>query len=171
MRRRCIPSRRSRSLHGSRARADDDDAEVNLERAIAALMIREVRMSNSSCERWFAINCAMRCGAVGSQRTLFFALLSDGLLRFSGSDAKAILSLTTVVLIVIPLVTLVLSTIYVYNAREFTEAVTRPTDSAIVAVRGAVSRAHAASGRWMKPWQACHCRFSSAGTAIQRARC
>jgi Cu-processing system permease protein len=52
---------------------------------------------------------------------LFFALLSDGLLRFAGSDAKAILSLTTVVLIVIPLVTLVLSTIYVYNAREFTE--------------------------------------------------
>lgn len=52
---------------------------------------------------------------------LFFALLSDGLLRFSGSDAKAILSLTTVVLIVIPLVTLVLSTIYVYNSREFTE--------------------------------------------------
>lgn len=52
---------------------------------------------------------------------LFFALLTDGVLRFSGSDAKAILSLTTVVLIVIPLVTLVLSTIFVYNAREFTE--------------------------------------------------
>jgi Cu-processing system permease protein len=53
--------------------------------------------------------------------TLFFTLLAEGLIRFSGSDAKAILSLTTVVLIVIPLVTLVLSTIYVYNAREFTE--------------------------------------------------
>ena len=53
--------------------------------------------------------------------TLFFVLLSEGLIRFSGSDAKAILSLTTVVLIVIPLVTLVLSTMYVYNAREFTE--------------------------------------------------
>lgn len=52
---------------------------------------------------------------------LFFVLLTDGLLRFSGNDEKAILSLTTVVLIVIPLVTLVLSTIYVYNAREFTE--------------------------------------------------
>jgi len=52
---------------------------------------------------------------------LFFVLLTDGLLRFSGSDAKAILSLTTVVLIVIPLITLVLSTISVYNAREFTE--------------------------------------------------
>ncbi|HEV8497950.1 MAG TPA: ABC transporter permease subunit [Gemmatimonadaceae bacterium] len=52
---------------------------------------------------------------------LFFVLLSDGLLRFSGSDAKAVISLATVVLIVIPLVTLVLSTIYVYNAREFTE--------------------------------------------------
>jgi Cu-processing system permease protein len=53
--------------------------------------------------------------------TLFFTFLAEGLIRFSGSDAKAILSLTTVVLIVIPLVTLVLSTIYVYNAREFTE--------------------------------------------------
>jgi Cu-processing system permease protein len=53
--------------------------------------------------------------------TVFFALLAEGLIRFAGSDAKAILTLTTVVLIVIPLVTLVLSTIYVYNAREFTE--------------------------------------------------
>src|SRR5512133_1844056 len=36
--------------------------------------------------------------------SIFFLLLADGLLRFSGSDAKAILSLTTVILIAIPFV-------------------------------------------------------------------
>jgi Cu-processing system permease protein len=51
----------------------------------------------------------------------FFFLLTEALLRFSGGDAKAILSLATVTLMVIPLATLMLATIYVYNAREFTE--------------------------------------------------
>lgn len=53
--------------------------------------------------------------------TLFFLLATEGLLRFSGDGAKAVLSLSSAALIVVPLVTLVLSTIYVYNAREFTE--------------------------------------------------
>lgn len=53
--------------------------------------------------------------------TLFFLLATEGLLRFSGDGAKAVLSLSSATLIVVPLVTLVLSTIYVYNAREFTE--------------------------------------------------
>lgn len=53
--------------------------------------------------------------------TGFFFLLTEGLFRFSGGDAKAVLSLATATLMVIPLATLVLSTIYVYNAREFTE--------------------------------------------------
>lgn len=53
--------------------------------------------------------------------TLFFFAVAEGLIRFSGVDEKAILSLATVSLMVVPLVTLVLSTIYVYNAREFTE--------------------------------------------------
>ena len=51
----------------------------------------------------------------------FFFLLSEGLLRFSGDEAKAVLSLATASLMVIPLATLVLATIYVYTAREFTE--------------------------------------------------
>jgi Cu-processing system permease protein len=51
----------------------------------------------------------------------FFLLLTEGLLRFSGGDARAVLSLGTATLMVIPLATLILSTIYVYNAREFTE--------------------------------------------------
>jgi len=53
--------------------------------------------------------------------TLFFLAATEGLLRFSGDGAKAVLSLASATLIVVPLVTLVLSTIYVYNAREFTE--------------------------------------------------
>lgn len=51
----------------------------------------------------------------------FFLCVTEALLRFSGGDAAAVLSLGTTVLTVIPLATLVLSTIYVYNAREFTE--------------------------------------------------
>lgn len=51
----------------------------------------------------------------------FFLLLTEGLLRFTGGDAKTLLSLGSVSLMVIPLATLVLSTLYVYNAREFSE--------------------------------------------------
>jgi Cu-processing system permease protein len=52
---------------------------------------------------------------------LFFFVATEGLLRFAGGDAAAVLSLMNVVLFVIPLVTLVLGTVYLYNAREFTE--------------------------------------------------
>jgi Cu-processing system permease protein len=51
----------------------------------------------------------------------FFGALAEGLLRFSGGDARAVLSLGTAALMVIPLATLLLATIYVYDAREFTE--------------------------------------------------
>ena len=52
---------------------------------------------------------------------LFFLIASDGLLRFGGGDAKALLSLVNVVLFVIPLVSMVFGTVYVYDSREFTE--------------------------------------------------
>jgi Cu-processing system permease protein len=51
----------------------------------------------------------------------FFWIATEGLLRFAGGDARAILSLASVVLYVVPLVTLVFGTVYLYNAREFTE--------------------------------------------------
>jgi Cu-processing system permease protein len=51
----------------------------------------------------------------------FFLVATEGLMRFSGSDAKAVLSLMNVVLLLIPLVTIVFGTMYLYNAREFTE--------------------------------------------------
>jgi Cu-processing system permease protein len=53
--------------------------------------------------------------------TAFFLALTEALFRFSGGDAKAILSLATASFAVVPLGTLVLSTTYMYHAREFTE--------------------------------------------------
>ena len=52
---------------------------------------------------------------------VFFGLIADGLLRFSGDPAKAQLSLVTLVLFVVPLVVTVFGTVYLYNAREFIE--------------------------------------------------
>ncbi len=53
--------------------------------------------------------------------TGFFFLLTEGLLRFSGSQPLAVLSVATAMLMIIPLATLMLSTIYVYSTRDFTE--------------------------------------------------
>ena len=52
---------------------------------------------------------------------LFFLLATDALLRFSGVQPSALLSLANIVLLVIPLITLVFGTMYAYDAREFTE--------------------------------------------------
>lgn len=52
---------------------------------------------------------------------VFFLLVTDTLLRFSDDPAKAMLSLSNVVLLIIPLVNIVFATMHVYNAREFTE--------------------------------------------------
>ncbi len=52
---------------------------------------------------------------------LFFLFVTEGLLRFAGGDARTILSLASIVLYVVPLVSLVFGTVYLYNAREFTE--------------------------------------------------
>ena len=52
---------------------------------------------------------------------LFFLLATDALFRFSGVQPSALLSLANIVLLVVPLITLVFGTIYVYDAREFTE--------------------------------------------------
>ena len=51
---------------------------------------------------------------------LFFGLITEALIRFSGGP-KALLSLVNVMLIVVPLVCLLFGTIYLYNARNFIE--------------------------------------------------
>jgi Cu-processing system permease protein len=53
--------------------------------------------------------------------TIFFLVITDALFRFGGGGEKALLSLVSLVLFVIPLVTIVFSTVYLYNAREFIE--------------------------------------------------
>jgi hypothetical protein len=52
---------------------------------------------------------------------ILLALLTWMLLRFGGSGERALLSLLNVVLLLLPLVTVVFGTLYVYNAREFIE--------------------------------------------------
>jgi Cu-processing system permease protein len=51
---------------------------------------------------------------------LFFLLVTEVLLRFGGGP-RAALSLMNVVLLLIPLVSIVFGTMYLYHAREFTE--------------------------------------------------
>jgi Cu-processing system permease protein len=53
--------------------------------------------------------------------TAFFVLLTEGLLRFNGSNVATMVSLMNVVLFLTPLVTIVFGTLYLYNAREFIE--------------------------------------------------
>jgi Cu-processing system permease protein len=53
--------------------------------------------------------------------TGFFLVLTEGLLRFAGTESMAVLSLSTATLMIIPLATLMLSTMYVYGTRDFTE--------------------------------------------------
>lgn len=51
----------------------------------------------------------------------FFLIATEGLLRFTGGDEKTLLSLASIVLFVVPLVTIVYGTIYLYSSREFVE--------------------------------------------------
>jgi Cu-processing system permease protein len=52
---------------------------------------------------------------------VFFLVVTDGLFRFGGDSSGVIVSLMNVVLFIIPLVSVIFGTLYVYNAREFTE--------------------------------------------------
>ena len=51
---------------------------------------------------------------------LFFLIITEALVRFGGGP-RAALSLMNVVLLLIPLVSIVFTTMYLYHAREFTE--------------------------------------------------
>lgn len=52
---------------------------------------------------------------------LIFLGLTDALFRFGGTSDRVIMSLTNVVLLLIPLVSVVLGTMHLYHAREFIE--------------------------------------------------
>ena len=53
--------------------------------------------------------------------TLLLLALTEALLRFGGSGPRAVISLLNVVLILVPLVSIVFGTMYLYGAREFIE--------------------------------------------------
>ncbi len=55
--------------------------------------------------------------------SVFFFLTSFLLLNFGSDNGRAILSLMNVVLIVIPLVSIIFGTIYVYNSKDYVEMV------------------------------------------------
>lgn len=78
-------------------------------RARAAAKVARYELSNIARSRWLVAYA------------LFFLVTTDALLRFGGDGGRALLSLVTIVLFVIPLVGLVFGTTYLYDAREFTE--------------------------------------------------
>ncbi|SEN82842.1 hypothetical protein [Niastella yeongjuensis] len=53
--------------------------------------------------------------------TIFLAVISLSVFNLEDNPSKGILSLLNLVLIIVPLVSIVFSTIYVYNAAEFIE--------------------------------------------------
>ena len=53
--------------------------------------------------------------------TLFFLVITDSLFRFAGSGEKVIVSFMNIMLFIIPLVSIIFGTIYIYNSREFIE--------------------------------------------------
>lgn len=60
---------------------------------------------------------------------LFFLVVTEALFRFGGGSARALLSLSNIVLLIIPLVSIVFGTMYLYTAREFVELLlTQPID-------------------------------------------
>jgi Cu-processing system permease protein len=52
---------------------------------------------------------------------IFFLLTTEGLLRFGGDATRALVSLTSIVLFIVPLAAIVFATVYVHRAREFIE--------------------------------------------------
>jgi Cu-processing system permease protein len=52
---------------------------------------------------------------------LFYLAVTDALFRFGGTGGRAVLSLTNVVLGLVPLVSIVFGTMYLYHAREFVQ--------------------------------------------------
>lgn len=77
------------------------------------LIIKIIRfeLSNAFRSKWIIVYSA------------FFFLTSFLLLNFDTDSGKAVLSLMNIVLIIIPLVSIIFGTIYIYNSRDYIEMV------------------------------------------------
>ncbi len=65
--------------------------------------------------------------------TIIFILLTDSLLRFGGGGSEALLSLSNVMLLFIPLVGMIYGILYIYQSREFVELLlTQPIDRKVL---------------------------------------
>ena len=53
--------------------------------------------------------------------TIFLLVTSFSVFSLEDSDSKGLLSLLNIILLIVPLVSIVFSTIYVYNSAEFIE--------------------------------------------------
>ena len=52
---------------------------------------------------------------------LFFLVITEGLFRFGGGSANALVSLSSLALVIVPLISIVFGAMYLYDARSFTE--------------------------------------------------
>jgi len=52
---------------------------------------------------------------------LIYLLFADAMIRFGGTDPKAMLSISNIMLLLIPLVGMIYGALYLYQSREFTE--------------------------------------------------
>lgn len=75
----------------------------------ATFKVARYEMSNIARSRWLLAYM------------LFFIIATDALIRFGNDGGRALLSMVSVVLFVVPLVSLVFGATYLYDAREFTE--------------------------------------------------
>lgn len=75
------------------------------------LKIIRFELSNAFRNKWIIVYSA------------FFFLTSFLLLNFDTDSGKAVLSLMNIVLIIIPLVSIIFGTIYIYNSRDYIEMV------------------------------------------------
>lgn len=75
------------------------------------LKIIRFELSNAFRSKWIIVYSA------------FFFLTSFLLLNFDTDSGKAVLSLMNIVLIIIPLVSIIFGTIYIYNSRDYIEMV------------------------------------------------
>ena len=85
------------------------ESSVGMPSAAVVLKVARYQARDVLRSRWLALY------------GIFFLAVTEGLLRFSGGDARAILSIASIVLYVVPLVTVAFATVYLYGAREFIE--------------------------------------------------